>query len=80
MAGFDGDKRSATRRADFAFRRQFRFDNGSIVSRFDDSGSQSQGSVGWGRAQQLNRVVSRDGAGRRLRFVTIHQMPTGRPV
>ena len=80
MAGFDGDESAATSGADFVMRDKLAFDDRLDVSRLDYTRDEFHGTIARRRAQELDRILSRDGAGRFVRAALLHQMPRSRPV
>ena len=80
VAGLDCDECAATGGANFAMRDQFRFDDDAVVLRLDDLCDELHFVVGRRRAQEFDRVVGCDGAGRGSETVALHQVIGSRPV
>ena len=80
MAGFDGDKSPATSGADFVMRDQLAFDDRFVVRRLDHARDEFHWTIARRRAQELDRILGRDCAGRFVGAAFLHQVPRCRPV
>ena len=80
MAGFDGDKSSATGCCHFVVRDELAFDNRPIFRRFDHTRHQMNWLVSRRWSFEFDGVVSGDGAGRFVESVAFHQKVSSRPV
>ena len=74
MAGLDRDKRAATSGANFVVRDQLALDDRFVISRFNHARNEFHWPIARRRAQELDRILSRDGAGRFVRAALLHQM------
>src|SRR5437899_3125461 len=61
-------------------RDQLAFDNRAIAFHLNYTGDQPQWTVRWRRAQQLDCIIGRHGAGRMIRAIALHQMIRRSPV
>ena len=80
MAGFDSDERAATSRANFVVRDQLAFDDRFVATRLDHARDEFHWTIARRRAQELDRILSRDRARRFVGAALLHQMPRCRPV
>src|SRR5919205_1006059 len=80
MARFDGDERAATSGANFVVRDQLAFDDRFVATRLDHPRDKFHWTIARRRAQELDRILSRDGAGRLVGAALLHQVPRSRPV
>ena len=80
MAGLDRDEGAATRGADFVMRDQFAFDDRFVATRLDHTRDEFHWTIARRRAQELDRILSRDSAGRFVGSALLHQVPRSRPV
>src|SRR4051794_25127993 len=80
MAGFDGDEGAATSGADFVVRDQLAFDDRFVASRLNYTRDEFHWQIARRRAQEFDRVLSRDGAGWFVGAAFLHQMPRCGPV
>ena len=80
MAFRHGHESSAAGRANFSASRQCSFDRRATGSRFRHFRGEENRSVRRCRAEQLNRVIRRHGAGRTIVARRFHQVPRRRPI
>ena len=80
MARCDGDKRATTSRANFVVRDQLAFDDRFIASRLNHTRDELHWTIARRRAQELDRVLSRDRAWRLVGAALLHQVPRCSPV
>ena len=80
MARFDGDEGAATSGADFVVRDQLAFDDRFVASRLNNTRDELHWTIARRRAQELDRVLSGDGAWRLVGAALLHQVPRRRPV
>ena len=80
MAGLDGHEGAATSGADFVVRDQLAFDDRFIFSRIDHPRDEFDWTIARRRAQELDRILGSDGAGRLVGAALLHQVPCRRPV
>src|SRR5216684_108218 len=80
MTGLDRDKSAAASGCNFSVRDQLAFDNRAIAFHLNYAADQPQWTVRRRRAQQLDCIIGRHGAGRMIRAIALHQMMSGGPV
>ena len=75
MAGLDCDEGAATSGADFVVRDQLAFDDRFVASRLNYTRDEFHWTIARRRAQELDRVLSSDGARRLIGAALLHQVP-----